>query len=125
MKNTTPVILLIGLTGIYSCSNITKTIAKFEITNSTNLRIDSLYIRPDNFKNHFLQIEANSKSIYYTDMTDLPKVDGAHLLSYQLNGATSKKSFGYYTNGYPSESLTRISIFLDTVLIKQEYKTGY
>ena len=119
------VIIILCIIGNYLYTNTSKTIAKFEITNLTNQRIDSLYILPDNNKNNFLNIEANSKSMYNIDMTDFPKADGSYTLFYMKKGNKIKNHFGYYSNGFPLESLTRILISHDTTLVKQEYNSPY
>jgi hypothetical protein len=108
---------------IVSCKN--ETIAKFEITNTTKESIDSLYILPDNFKDNFIQVEPNTKVSYNINMTDLPKVDGSYRLSFKSKTKAVFIPFGYYSNGYPMESITRIIIHPDTVLIKPEYKDNY
>lgn len=119
------VVIILSIIGIYLFTKNSKTKAKFEITNLTNQRIDSLSILPNNNKNNFLNIEANSKSMYNIDMTDFPKADGAYTLFYLKNGNKIKNDFGYYSNGIPLESITRILISHDTTLIKQEYNSPY
>lgn len=104
---------------IYSCND--RVLAKFEITNMTNDLVDSIHIFPDNTKDHFIQLQANEKSVFTTDMTGLPKVDGSYQLLFKLKNQARGKHFGYYTNGSPMESLTRIYIYTDTVSIQQEY----
>jgi hypothetical protein len=116
-------IALFCLTILLSCKN--KIIAKFEIANTTKESIDSFYILPDNFKDNFIQVEPNTKISYNIDMTDLPKVDGSYRLSFKSRNKTVFIPFGYYTNGYPMESITRIIIHPDTVLIKPVYKHSY
>ena len=114
--------LLISLI-CFSCK--TKITAKFEIINTTNEKIDSFYILPTNLKNNFIQLEPNSKSLYNFDMTELPKNDGSYGLSFKTKTKNVFIGFGYYTNGYPMESLTKIFINSDTVIVKPEYKNKY
>jgi hypothetical protein len=111
------VLLMLGC----CCSCKDRVLAKFEITNMTGDMIDSIYILPDNRKDHFIQLRANAKSTFTTDMTGLPKVDGSYQLLFKLKNRTRGKYFGYYTNGSPLENLTRIYIYTDTVSIQQEY----
>ncbi|MFH0894287.1 MAG: hypothetical protein V2A54_07615 [Bacteroidota bacterium] len=54
--------------------------------------------------------------IYWSDMTDIAKTDGDYLLSFKSNNKVVKKRFGYFTNGYPLESLTKINIMKDTII---------
>jgi hypothetical protein len=46
-KKITIVVIILSIIGIYLFTNNSKTKAKFEITNLTNQRIDSLYILPN------------------------------------------------------------------------------
>jgi hypothetical protein len=112
-------IALFCLSILLSCKN--KTIAKFEIANTTKEKIDSFYIIPDNYKGNFIQVEPNRKVFYNIDMTNLPTVDGGYRLSFKLKAKTVLIPFGYYSNGHPMESITRIIIRSDTVLIRPEY----
>jgi hypothetical protein len=91
----------------------------------TNETVDSLYILPDYSENNFIQIEAYEKTSYNINMTYLPKVDGNYRLLFKSKSKNIDMHFGYYTNGYPGEKLTRIFIHPDTVIIKQEYKNSY
>ncbi len=111
--------------GINFCSCNNETLSKFEIVNTTNERIDSFHILPDNIKHNFIQIEPNTKSLYNTNMTRMPKVDGSYMLSFKSKTRHVFIPFGYYSNGYPMESLTKIFIHPDTVIIKPEYKSNY
>ena len=116
-------IALFCVTILLSCKN--ETIAKFEIVNTTNENIDSFYILPDNLKDNFISVAPNAKITYNINMTDLPKVDGSYQLSFKLKTKAVFIPFGYYSNGYPMESITRIIIHPDTVLIKPEYNDSY
>ena len=122
-KTTIFSIALLCLIIIVSCKN--ETIAKFEIANTTEESIDSFYILPDNIKDNFIQVKPNTKVSYNINMTDLPKVDGSYRLSFKSKTKAVSIPFGYYSNGYPMESITRIIINPDTVLIKPEYKDNY
>lgn len=95
-----------------SCSS--KVEAVYEITNSTNQN-----------KNSQINIEPNSKVILKTDMTKLPLVDGSYSLSFKFSDKLRNLNFGYFSNGYPAESITRINILNDTIIIKPEYERKY
>ena len=111
------IILFITLT---SCNN--RIIANFEITNKTGLKIDSLYIEPMVVsKGKYISIKPDEKAEYKADMTGIPKNDGSYKLSYQQNGETIIKNFGYYSNGYPSEKINRIEIQKDTLTFDMEF----
>ncbi len=63
-----------------------------------------------------------SKALYEIDMTGIAKTDGYYLLSFKLKGKPVVMPFGYFSNGAPLESVTRIFIHSDTVIIKPQYK---
>ena len=107
----------------YSCSS--KVEAIFEITNSINQNIQNLTMQPDENKNNHISVETQSKATLKTNMTNLPKIDGSYYLSFKSNDTFRGLNFGYYTNCYPSESITRIDIQSDTIIIKSEYNKNY
>jgi hypothetical protein len=124
MKNTKIHIAgIIMLMILYSCGLNNR--AKFEITNNSDYTIDSLTIRPDiNSDQEFIKIEKGQTKIYWTDMNNIPQIDGDYLISYkfQENEIINKKRFGYYTNGYPIESVTKIKIMNDSLYFDFELK---
>lgn len=120
MKNS--IIILTLITSIVSCQNEIN--AKFEITNKTYNTLDSINIKSFDHKlnTNFLNLEQGETQIYFLDMTELPKVDGDYLLTFKENPTNTKlKRFGYFTNGYPSEEVTKIEIRKDTVIIEQQF----
>ena len=103
-----------------SCNS--QVVADFEITNDTGLRIDSLKIEPMVISDGiYISIDSNEKVKYKSDMTGIPNTDGSYRISYRQNGLTKTKDFGYYTNGYPTEKLTRIKIEKDTLKFDFEF----
>ncbi len=103
-----------------SCDS--KTTLKFEISNDSNTRIDSLRLIPSGYeRDYYISIAPNMTKEYIMDMTNIAKVDGDYQIDYIKNLNTRiSKTFGYYTNGYPIESLIRVSIKPDTVLFDSE-----
>ena len=99
--------------------------AKFEITNNSEFTIDSLNIKSFDHEqtSENISIKPNERKIYFMDMTNLPKVDGDYLLSFKRgkNGIKEVKRFGYFTNGYQIEKLTKIKIESDTVIFDNIY----
>jgi hypothetical protein len=115
---------LIGLFAIIStltsCNN--RVVADFEIKNNTESRIDSLKIQPMVVSDgSYISLSPNENKEYKADMTGIPKTDGSYRISYKQNGERKIKDFGYYTNGYPSEKLTRIEIEQDTLKFDFEF----
>ncbi len=54
-------------------------------------------------------------------MTGIEKIDGSYRFSYKKkNGELIVKGFGYYTNRYPTEKLTRIVIEKDSIKFDEE-----
>ena len=112
--NTYCIIGLLIILGLSSCDHRIK--AKFEITNNSFQRIDSLVIEPNTDKaNKYISIDPSITIKYITDMTDIVKSDGTYSLTYKMNNKIRNKIFGYYSNGNPLESLTTINIKTDTV----------
>ncbi len=104
-----------------SCSN--KVVADFEITNNTEFNIDSLNIEPNiSDIGKYISPKKGEKVEYKSDMTTIPKTDGDYQISFLMNGVNKKQVFGYYTNGYPLERITKIKIEKDTILIDQVFE---
>lgn len=116
-------VFVVLIVALYSCN--TKVEAIFEITNSTNEKIDSLTIQPDDNINNFIEVNKNSKVTFKTDMKKTPIVDGSYSIYFKIAGKTRGLNFGYYSNGFPDESLTKIDIQKDTIIFKQEYNKKY
>ena len=106
-----------------SCQrNIRDIKAKFEISNMTDQSIDSINIKPFDHESNsnFIHLEPGESQVYWLEMTELPKVDGDYLLTFKRNQNNKQiKRFGYFTNGYPLEEITKIQIEKDTVIIDQ------
>ncbi len=104
----------------YSCQSRIK--AKFEITNETEMLIDSINIKSfvHNSNPNLLKLESGQSQLYWLDMTNLPKVDGDYLLTYR-DSILKTIRFGYFMNGFPMEKVTKIKIEKDTVIIDQIY----
>jgi len=120
-------ILFTGLCSLLlhiSCNDKVK--AEFTVANNTNRRIDSLSIEPNgNLTGKFIILEPNETVQYKADMTGSAKTDGSYQLSYKLNSSTFQRHFGYYSNGYPSEGVTKIDIQSDTVIITYTTDNSY
>ena len=115
------ILLLAGASLVSACStgNV-ETKARFIIVNRSGSDIDSIRIEPD-IDSKIMRVKSSDSINYYSNMTNLPKVDGAY--SFRFRKTHSKKmqwfGFGYFTNGYPLEDYTRIIVFADTVLVQQ------
>ena len=113
--------ILIIMLALASCKN--KIIADFEIKNNTGFNLDSLKIEPNIDEiNKYISLEKGEKIEYKCDMTTIPKTDGGYQISFLINGKKKTLAFGYYSNGYPSEIITKIKIEKDTLLINQVFK---
>ena len=106
-------ILILFMT-VISCD--TRITADFEITNNSEVFIDSLIIEP-NVSNDgkFISLNPHETREYKADMTTVAKVDGSYQITFQMNKEIKSQDFGYYTNGYPIEKLTKIEIEKDTL----------
>ena len=114
-------IIAISIIILTSCNKQVTT--AFEITNNSGIKIDSLKIEPMVVSTgKFISLKPNEKADYKVDMTGIAKVDGSYRLSYKQNGETIIRNFGYYSNGYPSDNLTRIEIEKDTLKFDTEFE---
>jgi PBP1b-binding outer membrane lipoprotein LpoB len=113
--------ILIFILILNSCDN--RVIADFEVTNTTEFKIDSLKIEPMVISDgQYISLKPIETVKYKADMTGIAKADGSYRLSYKQNGELIITDFGYYTNGYPTEKLTRIKIEVDTVKFDAEFR---
>ena len=72
---------------------------------------------------YFISIEPNQIKEYIVDMTNIAESDGDYQLDYKFDTSSfSSMAFGYYTNGYPLEELTRITIKSDSVKFVPKFK---
>lgn len=108
---------------IFAATCSSKTKVKFIIINNSGGKIDSLIIFPND--NVFSEIKIGDSIIYYSNMTNVPKVDGLYNLSFKKNKKLNNYNFGYYTNGYPLEEYYRIEINPDIIIVKGKYGKGY
>jgi hypothetical protein len=108
-------ILLLCLT-LSSCER--SQYSNFEITNSTQEKIDSLKISTGTKTIIYISLNPNETKEYKCDLSQMAKVDGDYELSYKINSVKRIKRFGYFTNGSPTGKLVKINIQNDTVLFK-------
>ena len=97
--------------------------SNYEIENRTEWTLDSFQIVPKGYKNeNHIEIPPKTTRKFITDMSIIKKIDGHYDLSFKKeNGQNEFMEFGYYTNGYPLEKVTRIVIEKDTIIINQEF----
>ena len=101
-----------------------KVTARFELINSTNFVLDSVRNIPNGYENNkYITLAVNEKMEYLVDMSGIAKTDGAYQLNYiDKAGLMKTLNFGYYTNGYPLESITQIRVETDTVIFNFDFK---
>ena len=103
--------------------------AKFEISNATPFLIDSLCVESTNpvtrqagYKTRqLLSLHPQQNKVYLLDLGKETN-DGSYLLSFITNGERKSQAFGYYTNGYVVEKVTKIQIASDSIFIQPVYK---
>lgn len=108
-------ILIVIIT--FSCSN--KNEARFEITNNSNNIIDSVNIQSQDYgsTSKYIRIEPGETKVYLLNLSELPQIDGAYLLTF-VRGENRKKEskvFGYFSGGSPLEELIKIKIEQDSI----------
>ncbi|MCG8579173.1 MAG: hypothetical protein MI866_04620, partial [Bacteroidales bacterium] len=89
-------IIIASINILISCQRQIK--AKFEITNKTNIEIDSINIKSFDHESNsnYIKLASGQSQTYWLDMTILPKVDGDYLLTYMDSTAKTIR-FGYFT----------------------------
>jgi hypothetical protein len=60
-------------------------------------------------------IKPNSSEIIELDLSKEIK-DGGYYIEFKHNGKLKNKSFGYFTNGSPTENMIRLNIREDTII---------
>lgn len=98
--------------------------AKFEITNCSNYKIDSLFISSKQFtaanENPIYKLNKKETKNICIDMPDT-YIDGCYSIGYKINGVWCYENYGYYTNGSQIEKLIKIQIFdTDSLFIDYE-----
>jgi hypothetical protein len=97
--------------------------SKYEIENRSEKLIDSFQIVPHGYiSDNFIKIAPKQTRKFITDMSTIKKCDGHYQLSYNNeSGQKEFMEFGYYTNGYPLEKITRIVIEQDSIFMNSEF----
>src|SRR5689334_6179031 len=104
-------ILSVGIVMAFaSCSSNS---GRFEVTNNTETRIDSIYIIPDITvgKKH-LALLPKEKGYYETQMAGGGS-DGSYRIYYKTFSEFKSARFGYFSNGIFLEKLIKIEILPD------------
>lgn len=117
MKNSSLLLIILFM----SCAfNESKTVG-FNILNKSGSSVKLINISNGYNQlvlNHILKNEENlNRQLKFTD--SITKGDGNYYLKYIFKGDTIEKYFGYYTNGYPLSDHYDISIYKDTVDVKE------
>ena len=119
MKNPILIYCLFGI--IISCSNLDKR-AYFQVYNDTNDTIQHLSISNGNNKETLPYLNPNGKEDIFLKFENVPRTDGGYQIKYQSNSKDYHRNFGYFSNGTPTNSLYKITIKKDTVLIREQSK---
>ncbi len=103
---------------IFSCSHNK---GSFFISNESDFNIDSLSIMPDSKMK--LSALKKGEEIKHDILMDKAKSDGSYFMTFKNSetNQTISQRFGYYTNGYQTESLINIRILNDTILINSKF----
>jgi len=92
----------------------------FEVQNKSIKTIDSLFISNGYTQITFRDIKTNETKRGFLDFKkNQPKHDGNYSVDVFSNNLLENEFFGYYTNGLPSNSMYKILIEKDTLIIKE------
>lgn len=92
------------------------------VSNQSDYDLDSVWVYCDRHKYRTQPFNLNSgksKSVQL-DMRGLPAADGSYRIEFNRRNSSTKEStsFGYYTNGSPTENAIDIVLETDTVLLR-------
>lgn len=95
---------------------------EMKVTNQSDSELDSVWVYCDGHKYRSKAFNLNSgksKSVQL-DMRGLPVADGSYRIEFNRRNSSTKESisFGYYTNGSPTEKAIDIVLETDTVRFK-------
>lgn len=118
-------LFLTVLVCLLSCNSKSDIKAKFIVINNSGADIDSLIILPND--SNYSKIIKGDSIVYYSNMTNMAKVDGSYALMFIPKSEARIKTyhFGYFTNGYPLEDYTRIIVLPDTIQIFPHLAKSY
>jgi len=98
-------------------------VANFEIINQSRETIDSVKVSCSgtNYlqKSKSEKILLGEKSNIILKMNGIDRVDGNYYIEIFQKSKQRSKDFGYYSNGVPTNSIYRLEIKNDTILIKE------
>ena len=95
---------------------------QFKIENKDNVLVSNIQI-----SNGFDQLSMDT--IYPKENKQLelkfdktPKHDGGYQVKYKIENNFTLRNFGYYTNGYPTNSIFFLTFKKDTLMIREKIK---
>ena len=116
MKTNPKFVALLVILLAAACSK--SDIIEFEVVNRLPDQLDSVRVCAGDYScSSFVSLPAGEKKSIALDLSEIPKVDGHYVLTYQVtpDGAI-QRDFGYYTHGFPLEKWIGVEIHEDTVL---------
>ncbi len=106
---------------ITSCVNNSKQ-AHFQINNENNISITNVNISNGVNEIYIDTIKANTNKSILLKFKNIPRIDGGYKLNYKLNSEYFFRNFGYYTNGVPSNSIYKLVVKNDTIIVSESMK---
>jgi len=101
-------------------------VADFEIINESKSIIDSVKISCSgtNYRNKSVitKLLPKERSKLTLNMNDVKKIDGNYFIEIFKKAKNTNKAFGYYSNGCPTNSIYKLIIKKDTILVKERMK---
>lgn len=115
-------LLILAACGTESETSYGSDYIEMKVTNQSDSELDSVWVYCNRHKYRTQPFNLNSgksKSVQL-DMRGLPVADGSYRIEFNRRKSRTKASisFGYYTNGSPTEKAIDIFIEKDTVLFK-------
>ena len=118
------ILIICVLTLFYTCHN--NKVADFEVINESKSIIDSVKISCSgtNYRNKSVitKLLPKERSTLTLNMNDVKKIDGNYFIEIFKKAKNTNKAFGYYSNGCPTNSIYKLIIKKDTILVKERMK---
>ncbi len=98
----------------------------FLVVNMSGNNIDSLKISCSgtDYKNksNFINLSNNDSILVNLDMNNLKKIDGNYFIELFFKDKIVNKDFGYYSNGVPTNSIYKLVVKNDTIIVSESMK---
>lgn len=98
----------------------------FLVVNKSGIIIDSAAIscsgKDYKYKSKFIKLLNNDSVVTTLDMNNIKKNDGNYYIKLYFGESIVNKAFGYYSNGNPTNSIYKLIVKKDTIIVSEIMK---